>query len=264
MQSSWSYYKGLFNFTFHQPRGTLQPAPNRLRIPFPLRFSWWPILVSTAPIVLPSFLKIKIEEKQSHGEKHLLISPLLQPPSNIPSLPEIRITRLKPAPSPRVTLQPLMTTAVHGIRSIDHFLAQKVQLPNANPAMMPTPPREPTSSPQEPRAKGKGAHDRQRDGRIIERLRRGRVHRRQAKHDGDERDPETSDDGERFGRGAEVERSAFEVAGIDEAHGDGDAVGDVEADRGDGGRAVERKGRAEGREREEERAAGAEEDRSDW
>ena len=156
-----------------------------------------------------------------------------------------------------------MTTAVHGIRPINHFLAQEVQLPNANPAMMPTPPREPASSPQKPRAKRKSAHDRQRFICLIELLVRVIVLRRQAEHDRDERDPETSDDGERFGRGAEVEGSAFEVAGIDEAHGDGDAVGDVEADRGDGGRAVEGKGRAEGREREEEGTAGAEEDCSD-
>ena len=129
---------------------------------------------------------------------------------------------------------------------------------------MPTPPREPASGPQEPRAKGKGADDRESDGRIIQCLRRGWVHRRQAKHNSDEGDPETSDDGEWFGRGAKVERSAFEISGINEAHGDGDAVRDVQADRGDGSRAVERKGRAEGREGEEERTAGAEKHRSDW
>lgn len=157
-----------------------------------------------------------------------------------------------------------MAVAIDCIGSIHHFLAQKVQLPNTNPAVMPAPPRKPVPGPQKPRAERESAHDCQCHRRVIERLGCNRVHRRQAKDDRDEGDPETSDDGERFGRGAEVEGAAFEVAGVDDAHGDGDAVGDVEADGRDGGRAVERDGGSERWEGEEKGAAGAEEDGADW
>ena len=90
-----------------------------------------------------------------------------------------------------------------------------------------------------------------------------RVFCRQAEHDSDEGNPETGDHGEGLGCGAEVERPAFEIAWVREAHGDGDAVGQVEANRGDGSRAVERDGGAEGRKGEEEGTAGAEEDGAD-
>ena len=130
--------------------------------------------------------------------------------------------------------------------------------------MVPAPPREPMPGPQQPRAEGEDTHHTQSHGCVVERLRRDRVFRRQTEHDGDEGDPEASDDGEWLGRGAEVEGSAFEVAGVDDAHGDGDAVGEVEADCGDGSRAVECDGGAERGEGEEEGTAGAKEDRTDW
>ena len=50
---------------------------------------------------------------------------------------------------------------------------------------------------------------------------------------------------------------------VDDAHGDGDPVGEVETDCGDGRRAHERDLGAEGREGEEERAAGTEDDCTD-
>lgn len=78
---------------------------------------------------------------------HLLITRLLQPASTFPSFPKIRITGLKAVVGALVTLQPLMAVAVHGVGSVHHLLAQEVQLPNADPAMMPTPPREPMSRP---------------------------------------------------------------------------------------------------------------------
>lgn len=93
---------------------------------------------------------------------------------------------------------------------------------------------------------------------------RDRVFCRQAEDDGNEGNPETSNGGEGFGRRAEAKGSAFEVPWIDEAHGDGNAVGKVETDRGDGSRAVECDGRSEGRKGEEERTAGAEEHCTDW
>lgn len=61
-----------------------------------------------------------------------------------------------------------------------------------------------------------------------------------------------------------MERSAFEIVWVDYAHTDWNAVGKVEADRGDRRRAVERDGRAERRESKEEGTAGAEEDGTDW
>ena len=197
-------------------------------------------------------------------ENDLLIPRLLQPDSPLPSLPEIRVARLEPPVGALIALQPLMAIAVHGVGAIDHFLAQEIQLADANPAMMPTPAREPASSPQKPRAEREDGHDGQSDGGVIQRLGSDGVFRRQAEDHGDERDPEASHDGEGFRRAAEAEGSAFEVAFVDEAHGDGDTVGKVEADGGDGCRAVECDGGSEGREGEEEGTAGAEEDGADW
>ena len=87
---------------------------------------------------------------------------------------------------------------------------------------------------------------------------------RQAKYDGNEGDPQTCDDGEGFGCGTEIEGSALEVSGINEAHGDGNTIRKIETDRGDGSRAVECDGRSKRREGEEERTAGAEEHCTDW
>ena len=204
------------------------------------------------------------QDQKGMKKSNLLIARLLQPASDFPSLSEIRITLLEPTARLRITLQPLMAIAIHSIGSVHHLLAQEVQLPNTDPTMMPTPPREPMSRPQEPRAESKGANNRQGDGGVVERLGCDRVDRWEAKDDGDEGDPDTRDDGKRFVSGAETEGSGFDGPFVDDAHGDGDAVGEVEADGGDGSRAVERDGGSEGREGEEERTAGAEEDGADW
>ena len=147
----------------------------------------------------------------------------------IPSLSKIRLTRLKPAVRRRPfrALQSLMTIAIHGIGPIHHFLAQEIQLPDADAAMMPTPTREPMSRPQVPGAEGESGHDGQGHGGVVERLRRNGVFGREAEDDGDEGDPEAGGDGEGFGGGAQGERAAFEVARVGEGHGDGDPVGEV-------------------------------------
>lgn len=129
---------------------------------------------------------------------------------------------------------------------------------------MPTPPREPILSPEKPRAEGEDSDHRYGHGCIVECLRCDGICCWQAEHDGDECNPETSNGGERLGGGAKIERSAFEVVWIDDAHGDGNAVGEVEADRGDRSCAVECDGRAKGREGKEEGTSGAEEDGTDW
>ena len=104
--------------------------------------------------------------------------------------------------------------------------------------MIPTPPREPSPRPKEPTPECEQAYDAQRDGGVIQRPARDGVECWEAKHHGDEADPGARDDGHVSGRGAEVEGPALEIGGVDEGHGDGDAVGDVEADGGDGGGAA--------------------------
>ncbi len=157
-----------------------------------------------------------------------------------------------------------MPVRVHSISSVNHLLAQKIQLPDTDPAVMPTPSCKPMPCPQKPRSKREYPHHAQRNGSIVEGLTRDRILRGKTKDDGDEADPEASDSSDGFGEGTEVEGPAFEVSRPDEAHGDGDAVGDVEAAGGDGGGAVKGDFRAEGGEGEEEGAGGAEEDSADW
>ena len=132
-----------------------------------------------------------------------------------------------------------MAVAVHGVGAVHHLLAQEIQLPDADPAMMPTPPREPASGPQEPRAEGEETNHRHGHGRVVEGLRCDWVVGRETEHDGEDCDPETRNNGEWLGCGAESERSAFDFLRVEDGHGDGDAVGDVQADGGDGRRAVE-------------------------
>lgn len=49
-----------------------------------------------------------------------------------------------------MALQPLMTVRVHRVRPIHHLLAQEIQLPDTNPAVMATTPCEPMLGPEEP------------------------------------------------------------------------------------------------------------------
>jgi len=88
--------------------------------------------------------------------------------------------------------------------------------------------------------------------RIIERIFRHWVSSRETENDRDEADPENGDEGDGAGEEAEVEGAFFEVGWVEEADENGDAVGDVEADGGDGSGGGEGYRGAEGREGEAE------------
>lgn len=120
-----------------------------------------------------------------------------------------------------------------GVGPAYHFLAQEVKLPDTDAAMVPTSPREPSACPQGPAAQGEQANDTHRYGRIIEGRASDRIEGRQAKDDGDEADPQACDERDRFGSTTELEGAAFEVVRVVESHGDGDAIRDVQTDRGD-------------------------------
>ena len=159
----------------------------------------------------------------------------------------------------------LLTIPMMIVRSSIHHLhpSQKLQLPDTNPTMISTPARKPFPRPKTPTSKGKNAHDTQRDGRVVQCLRFDRVDRRQTESDGDEDDPERCDNRNRFRSPTKLEGTSFEVSGISERHGDGDAVAEVETDGSDGGGAVVGDLRAESWEGEEEGAGGAEDDGAD-
>lgn len=94
------------------------------------------------------------------------------------------------------------------------------------------------------------------DRRIVHRLAIYRIHRRQIENHGDEADPETRDDADRAGEDSQVERSLGVSTRVDDGDEDGDAVGDVQTDGGDGGCGAESDGGAEGGNGEEERQRG--------
>lgn len=176
---------------------------------------------------------------------------------------EVRFTPLVRPVRALVALQPLMAVRVDRVGSIDHLLAQEIQLPNADSAVVTTTAREPMSSPQEPRPEGEKTHDAERDGSVVEGGATDGVLGRQAEDDGDEDDPADGDDGDRDGEGLEGEGSTLEVARKDEGHGYGDAVGDIETNGGNGCGAAKSDVGAEGWEGEEEGAGGPEEDGTD-
>lgn len=124
-------------------------------------------------------------------------------------------------------------------------------------------PREPESCPEEPGAKSPRGDDADGDGGVVERLLGHRVGRGQAEDDADEADPEHAHDGDGPGHESEPERTAPEVGGAEESDEDGDAVGDVQADGGDGGRGREGHGGTERGECEAEGERGGEPDGAD-
>lgn len=119
---------------------------------------------------------------------------------------------------------------------------------------------EPVASPEEPGAKGPGRHDAHGYGGVVERLVGDGVGRGQAEDDADEADPEHGHDGHRLGQGSEPERTAPEVGWVEEPNEDGDAVGNVQADGGDGGCGREGHRRAERGKSEAEGERGGEPD----
>ena len=145
-----------------------------------------------------------------------------------------------------------MTIRVDGLGSKVHFLAQEIELSDTYPAMVSTSAGEPKSGPQEPGAKREYTDDAQRYRRVIESFAGDRILYRQAKDDGDEPDPQTSNNRNRLRQDSKAERSAFEVPRPKKAHCDRDAVGDVKTDGCDRSGAAESCLGAEGRKGEEE------------
>lgn len=122
---------------------------------------------------------------------------------------------------------------------------------------------EPALGPKEPRAQTPEADDTDADGGVVERLRVDGVELRQAEDDGDESDPQHSDERHGAGEGAEVEGSADKAGWIDKANEDGETVGNVQADGGDRGRGREGNGRTDGGDGKEERQRGRKPDGPD-
>lgn len=122
------------------------------------------------------------------------------------------------------TLQSFMTVRVHSIRSIHHFLAQEIQLPDTNPAMMATSTREPMLGPEKPRPEREDADNTQRNRRVVEGLAGDGILRGKTKDDGNEQDPKANDGRDRFGARPKVERPTLEVPRPDEGHCDRDPV----------------------------------------
>ncbi len=88
-------------------------------------------------------------------------------------------------------------------------------------------PREPPPRPQEPTPERPKSHDTHRDRSVVERLAVDRIDLGKTKDDGDEGDVKYSHRGDGAGGGTEVEGTFGEIAGIDEADEDGEAVGYV-------------------------------------
>lgn len=105
--------------------------------------------------------------------------------------------------------------------------------------MIPTPPSEPPTCPQEPAGKSEKADDPKRHWGVVEHLPGDWIYGRQAEDDGQEANPEAGDQRDRLGSPAQSKGASLEVARVGESHGDGDTVGNVETDGGDGCRAVE-------------------------
>lgn len=123
--------------------------------------------------------------------------------------------------------------------------------------------REPGASPEEPRAKGPRGDDSHGDGGVVEGLVGDGVGGGQAEDDADEADPQHADGGYGLGHGAEPEGPAAEIGGEEKPDEDGDAIGNVQTDGGDGGCSREGDGGAERGESEAERERGGEPDGAD-
>lgn len=119
--------------------------------------------------------------------------------------------------------------------------------------------------PHDPAAHRPDANNAHRHNGIIQRLGIHRVRSRQAEYDGDEADPAARDECDGAGEHAQIEGAFLcnELALVDEADEDGDAVGDVESDGGDGGCGCEGDAGAEGGDGEEEGEEGGEPDGAD-
>jgi hypothetical protein len=98
------------------------------------------------------------------------------------------------------------------------------------------------------------ANNAHRDNRVIERLGIHRIAGREAENDRDEADPAAAHEGDGAAENAEVEGAFLggEFAVVDEPDEDWEAVGDVQADGGDGGCGCEGDTGAEGGDGEEE------------
>ena len=165
-----------------------------------------------------------------------------------PTLQRVLDTNI-PVRLPPLTLEPLKSARI--IHDVDtHPLC--LNLPNG--------PLEPPACPQEPAAERPERDDTDGNRCVIQRLAIDRVLLWQAKDNGDEGDVQTCDSGDGSGQGAEIERTLFEIGVIDETDEDREAVGDVEADGGDGGGGREGDGGAKRWDREEEREKGRQAD----
>ena len=126
-----------------------------------------------------------------------------------------------------------MPIQINSIRSVDHFLAQKVQLADTDAAMMSTSAREPMLSPKDPTTKREEGDDAKCDRSIVERLAGYWIDRGETKDDSDENNPETCDCGDGLGSGTQMEGTAFEVSRPDDGHGYGDAIREIQTYCGD-------------------------------
>jgi hypothetical protein len=121
-------------------------------------------------------------------------------------------------------------------------------------------------SPKNPTSQRPNTNNAYRDNGIIQRLRVHRVRGRKAENDCDEADPTNANESDGTAEDAEVEGAFFgdEGALVDEADEDGDPVGDVQPDGGDGSCGCEGDGGAKGGDGEEEGQESGEPDGADW
>lgn len=119
--------------------------------------------------------------------------------------------------------------------------------------------------PKEPTPQTEHGNNPDSNNRIIQRLRRNRIRRRETENNGDEPDPRHGDESYGLGELAEIKRpfAGPKGGGVDEPNKNGDAVGYVEPDCCDGGCRCEGDGGAEGGEREAEAEKGGEPDGAD-
>ena len=135
----------------------------------------------------------------------------------------------------------------------------------AHPLLLNLPyrPCEPSSGPQEPASERPQRYNSYCDRRVVQSLAVDGIELGETENDGDEGYPEHAYECDRPGCEAQVEGPLGEIAVVDEADEDGDAVGKVETDRGDGCGGGEGDARAEGGDGEQEGEESGEADCTD-
>ena len=110
----------------------------------------------------------------------------------------------------------------------------------------------PFSRAEEPTTKSANENDTDSHGSVVECLVGDGIQGGQAEDDGDEANPQACDRADDAGEASEVEGAFVELRGIENGDQDGEAVGGVEADGGNGRCGGKGDGRAEGGSGEEE------------